>query len=148
MRSMLTIAVATVASAVLLAAPAAAEAKLWKGKTKQDRTISVRTGADGLVSAIRVHWRARCGDGRVLTGMTGFSPPYDRSETEAFEDGGEYPDETRSGLTSTNTAFVRGTLTEAGNWRGRFHIRSVLRRDGRAVTTCRLRRTTFVARPR
>jgi len=148
MRSKLTIAVATATSAALLAAPAGADAKLWKGKTKQGRVVSVRTGADGLVTAVRIRWKSRCDDGRTLTGRTGFRPPFDRSEPRGFEDGGEYPDETTSGLTSTNTAFVRGTLTRGGPWRGRFHITSVLQRNGRTVATCRLRSTRWTARSR
>ena len=35
--------------AALLAAPAVADAKTWRGKTKQGRGVSVRTGADGIV---------------------------------------------------------------------------------------------------
>ena len=35
-----------VGCAVVLAAPAAADAKTWRGKTKQGRAVTVRTGAD------------------------------------------------------------------------------------------------------
>ena len=148
MRSKLTIAAAGLASAAVLAAPAAADAKLWKGKTTQGRTVSVRTGADGLVMAVRVRWRARCEDGRSLTGISGFRRPFDRSEPRGFEDGGDYPDRVSNGMTSQNTAFVVGRLTRGGPWKGSFHITSVLQRNGRTVTNCRLRNTRWTARAR
>ena len=49
--------------AVVLAAPAAADAKTWRGKTKQGRAVTVRTGADDLVNRVRVSWRAPCKKG-------------------------------------------------------------------------------------
>jgi hypothetical protein len=146
MRTKLMFAAACAASAAVLAGPAEADAKLWKGKTKQGRLASVRTGADGLVIRVRIRWRARCGDGTTLTGTTGFAPPLDRSETRVFEDGGVYPARVTGGMRSSNTAFVRGSLARNGPWRGTFHIRSVLTRRGRTVTRCRLARTRWTAR--
>jgi hypothetical protein len=146
MRTKLTLAAAFAVSVAVLAGPAQADAKLWKGKTKQGRLASVRTGADGLVIRVRVRWRARCRDGTTLTGGTTFAPPFDRSETRAFEDGGVYPARVTGGLRSSNTAFVRGSLARNGPWRGTFHVRSVLTRRGRTVTRCRLGRTSWSAR--
>jgi hypothetical protein len=146
MRTKLTIAAACAVSAAVLAGPAEADAKLWKGKTEQGRLASVRTGDDGLVIRIRIRWRARCGDGTTLTGGTTFAPPFDRSETRGFEDGGVYTARVTGGLRSNNTAFVRGTLARNGPWRGRFHVRSVITRRGETVTRCRLGRTSWTAR--
>jgi hypothetical protein len=146
MRTKLTIAAACAVSAAVLAGPAEADAKLWKGKTKQGRLALVRTGADGLVVEIRIRWRARCGDGTTLTGGTTFAPPLDRSETRVFEDGGVYVARVTGGMRSSNTAFVRGSLARNGPWRGTFHVRSVITKRGRTVTRCRLDRTRWRAR--
>ena len=128
MRTKLTIAAACAVSVAVLAGPAEADAKLWKGKTKQ------------------IRWRARCGDGTTLTGGTTFAPPLDRSETRAFEDGGVYAAKVTGGMRSSNTAFVRGSLARNGPWRGSFHVRSVITKRGRTVTRCRLDRTRWRAR--
>jgi hypothetical protein len=146
MRTKLTFAAACAVSAAVLAGPAEAEAKLWKGKTAQGRLASVRTGADGLVVRVRIRWRARCGDRTTLTGTTAFAPPLDRSETRRFEDGGSYPARVTGGLRSQNTVFVRGSLARNGPWRGTFHVRSRITRRGQTVTRCRLGRTRWTAR--
>jgi hypothetical protein len=146
MRTKLTVVAACAVSAAVLAGPAEADAKLWKGKTKQGRMVSVRTGADGLVTRVRIRWRARCGDGTTLTGGTAAVPPFDRSETRLFEDGGTYEARVTGGMRSSNTVFTRGSLARNGPWRGTFHIRSVITRRGRTVTRCRLDRTRWTAR--
>jgi len=138
-------AAALTAAAALLTSSAQADAAYWKGKTSQGRVATVRTGADGLVSRVRIRWEAPCGGNKSLTVLTPFSRPFDRSGRRAFEDGGTYRSRANRGLRTTNTVFVRGTLRR-GVWRGTFHGRGTVRRDGRVIDRCRLGRTRWSAR--
>jgi hypothetical protein len=135
---------AVACAVVLLAAPAAADAKTWKGKTKQGRMVSVRTGADDLVNQVRVGWRAPCKKGHYVS-RTLFPPPFDVSETDAFEDAGTYTTETQDGYTARHRVFVRGRLGAGDRWTGTFRVRTRVRRDGRVVDTCRLNRVRWSA---
>jgi hypothetical protein len=133
-----------IACAVLLATPAAAEAKTWRGKTKQGRMVSVRSGADDLVNQVRVAWRAPCQKGHYVS-RTLFPPPYDVSETGVFEDSGSYSTVTQDGYRARHRVFVRGTLGADDRWTGTFRVRTRVRRDGRVVDTCRLKRVRWSA---
>ena len=139
------LAVAVAGSAALLTAPAQADAAYWKGTTAQGEAATVRT-AGGLVSRVRIRWEAPCGGGKSLFGVTPFSRPFDRSERREFEDGGSYRARANRGLRTTNTVFVRGTLSRRGVWRGTFHGRGTIRRNGRVIDRCRLGRTRWSAR--
>jgi hypothetical protein len=147
MRRKLTITAMCVATAAaLLAASAPADAAYWKGKTRQGRTVTVRTGADGLVKRVRIWWRTRCNAGS-LTGGTAFVRPIDRVEPTAFEDGGTSQSRVEGGIRSTDTAFIQGRLRADGRrWRGTFHLRSVLRRRGRVIDRCRVGKVRWSAR--
>jgi len=146
MRSKLAIMATSAAAAALLGAAAPADAAYWKGKTAQGRTVTVRTGADGLVTKVRIRWRTRCRDG-ALTGGTAFARPIDRLEPAAFEDGGTSQARVEGGIRSTDTAFVQGRLRAGGRrWRGTFHMRNVLRRDGRVIDRCRVGKMRWSAR--
>jgi hypothetical protein len=135
---------ALLACAALLAAPAAADAKTWRGKTKQGRMVSVRTGADDLVNQVRVGWRAPCKKGHYVS-RTLFPPPFDVSETDVFEDAGTFTTETQDGYRARQRVFVRGTLGADDRWTGSFRVRTRVRRDGRVVDTCRLERVRWSA---
>jgi hypothetical protein len=132
------------ACAALLAAPAVADAKTWRGNTKQGRMVSVRTGADALVNQVRVGWRAPCKKGHYVS-RTLFPPPFDVSETDVFEDAGTYTTETPDGYRARHRVFVRGRLGADDRWTGTFRVRTRVRRDGRVVDTCRLERVRWSA---
>lgn len=133
-----------VACAALLVAPAAADAKTWRGKTKQGRLVSVRTGADDLVNRVRVGWRAPCKKGHYVS-RTLFPPPFDVSETDAFEDAGAYTTATQDGYRARHRVFVRGTLGAGDRWSGTFRVRTRVWRNGRVVDSCRLGRVRWSA---
>jgi hypothetical protein len=130
--------------AVVLAAPAAADARTWRGKTKQGRAVSVRTGADDLVNQVRVSWRAPCKKGHYVS-RTLFRPPLDVSETDEFEDAGTYRKRLSGGYRARHTVFVRGTLRADDRWTGIFRVRTRVSRHGHAVDSCRLRRVRWSA---
>lgn len=133
-----------VACAALLVAPAATDAKTWRGKTKQGRLVSVRTGADDLVNRVRVGWRAPCKKGHYVS-RTLFPPPFDVSETDAFEDAGAYTTTTQDGYRARHRVFVRGTLGAGDRWSGTFRVRTRVWRNGRVVDSCRLGRVRWSA---
>jgi hypothetical protein len=124
----------------------AAAGKLWRGKTRQGKRVSIRTGADGLVQRVRIRWRSRCSDGTKLTGATGFRRPFDAADSRSFLDEGSYRVGVKGPGTSIDTGHIRGTLTRNGPWRGVFRIRTESRRDGRVVARCRLRGVRWTAR--
>ncbi|MGH2945374.1 MAG: hypothetical protein ACRDPC_03780 [Solirubrobacteraceae bacterium] len=145
MRTKLVAGAVVTVSAALLTAPAQADAAYWKGKTAQGRIVTVRTGDDGLVTRVRVFWRSRCRNS-TLRGGTAFVRPIDRLEPRAFEDGGTSRARVEGGIRSRDNAFVRGNMGRRDRWRGTFHMRSVLRRDGRVVDRCRVKRIRWSAR--
>ena len=125
---------------VVLAAPPAAGAKTWRGKTAQKRAVMVRTGGDDLVKRVRISWRAKCQKGNY-TSTTLFVPPFDASTTAAFEDEGTYRvDLNKRGLRARHTAFVSASLDAKGVWRGTFRVRTRVTRKGKFVDSCRLKR--------
>jgi hypothetical protein len=134
------------ASAVLAAVPAPADAELWKGKTTQGRPASVRTGADTIVNRVRIRWKARC-QGSTRTGQTVFTPPLDSAGARAFADAGTSRFNLGGGVRSRDTVSVNGTLGDDGRWRGRFRMRSVLRRNGEVVDRCGVGPIRWRARP-
>jgi hypothetical protein len=130
--------------AVVLAAPTVAEAKTWRGKTKQGRAVTVRTGADDLVDPVRVSWRAPCKKGHYVS-RTLFAPPLDVSKADVFEDSGTYHKLLDDDYRARNTVFVRGRLGADGRWRGKFRVRTLVTRDGEVVDSCRLKRVRWTA---
>src|ERR1700754_132465 len=91
--------VATALAALLVtAAPAAAEAKNYKGKSSQGREVKLRTGADGVVNRVALGWRAPCGDGYRFNEHTTFRPGLDVATADAVQDAGTYRVRYRNGL--------------------------------------------------
>jgi hypothetical protein len=141
---MRTLAPAVICAAVL-ASPAAADAKTWRGKTEQGRAVSVQTGADDLVNQVRVGWRAPCRKGHYVS-RTLFTGPLDVSEPDRFEHAGSYRSRLKNGYRARHTVYVRGRLGAGGRWRGVFRVRTRVRRDGRVVDSCRLGRVRWSAK--
>jgi hypothetical protein len=142
---MRTLAIAAVGVAVVVA-PAAADARTWRGETSQGRSVSVRTGDDGLVNRVRVNWRAPCRHGRYVS-RTFFAPPFDVAESAAFEDAGTYRSRAQGGYRARHTVFVRGTLGADDRWTGTFRVRTRVMRRGRVVDRCRLKGVRWTAEP-
>jgi hypothetical protein len=135
------------AAAALLLVPTAADAAKWRGKTRQGRLAVVVTGSDGLVSKVRIRYRAACGDDKMLTSGVIFLPPLDSSTTTAFADGGPFHFNLPNGERARARARVDGGLRRSGRWTGNFRIRVRITRNGRFVTTCRSGRIGWRASP-
>ena len=129
---------------LVLTAPAAADAKTWRGKTEQGRAVTVTTGADDLVNRVRVSWRAPCKKGHYVS-RTLFLPPLDVSEIDVFEHAGTYRKRLPDGYRARNTVFVRGRLLADDRWKGIFRVRARVSRHGHLVDICRLRRVRWTA---
>jgi hypothetical protein len=145
MRTTLVVAALSAAAAVLLATPAPAGAATWKGKTRQGRSVSVRTGADGLVERVRISWRAPCRRGRYVDRAL-FLPPFDFAQPTAFHDAGTYRVRLDRGYRARLTVGVRGAL-DGDRWRGRFRVKVLVTRNRRWADTCELRGLRWWARP-
>ena len=133
------------AVAMLVAVPAVAEAETWRGKTRQGRTVWVRTGDDDRVERVSVSWKATCQKGSYMS-RTVFLRPFDVSEAAEFEDRGTYRVSVKGGYRARHTVFVHGTLDD-DRWRGIFRVRTRVTKDGHFVDRCRLRRVTWIAEP-
>jgi hypothetical protein len=138
-------------SALLLAAvPAAADAKTFRGKTNQGRSASVVTGADGVPNEVRIAYRAPCRNRKAsYRNRSLFISPFQVETIDAFQDGGG-PVRLTKGLRAGETARATATLTGqrvAGpeHWTGTFGIRVVIRRGGRTVDVCHVKRVTWTA---
>jgi hypothetical protein len=133
---------------VLLLVPTVADAARWRGKTRQGRLALVVTGSDGLVSKVRIRYRAGCSDGEVLTSGVIFLPPLDASTTRAFADGGVFRFKLPDGERARARVSVDGGLRRSGRWTGNFRIRVRVTRNGRFVANCRSGRIGWKASPR
>lgn len=128
---------ACAALAALLLVPTAADAAKWRGKTRQGRLAQVVTGADGLVTKVRIRYRARCGDDKMLNSGVKFLAPLDTSSATAFKDGGRFDFNLPNGERARARTSVAGGLRTSGRWTGNFRIRVRITRKGRFVTNCR-----------
>jgi hypothetical protein len=131
---------------VALVSASVADAATYRGKTRQGRSVAVRTDAAGTPVYVRINWRASCRRGRFIS-RTFFVPPYDYAAPNVFSDGGVLRQRLRGGFRARINVFARGALnTRTGRWRGNFHIRAAITRRGRRVDTCRIRRLPWSAR--
>jgi hypothetical protein len=130
---------------IVLATPVVAEARTWRGETKQGRTVTVRTGGNDRVERVRVSWRASCEKGSYMS-RTVFRRPFDVSEAAEFEDSGTYRVTVPGGYRARHSVSVRGTL-EDDRWSGSFSVRTRVTRGGRLVDRCKLERVRWTAEP-
>jgi len=141
------IAGAALTALILAAAPAVADAKTYRGKTKQGRAVVVRTGGDGVVNYARISWRAPCGGNRRYVSITWFRPPLDAATGVLLQDGGTYRVRLRGGLRSRITASIAGQRDPATDrWAGTFAVNVRVTRRGRTIDRCELKRATWTAR--
>ena len=139
------------ALAIAVAAPPAAQAKVFRGKTAQGRNASVVVGSDSLVRRARVNWRARCRSGRFVD-RTDFERPLDSSTPGAIADAGVYRIRERGGIRSRVTVSIEGRRAfdparpRREAWSGSLRVQVLVTRNGRYVDTCRLQRLRWRVR--
>jgi len=138
---------AALSALLLVAVPAVADAKNYKGKTSQGRVAQIRTGADGVVNFARLGWRAPCGQNIRYNGNTTFRPPLDAATTDSLTDGGTYRVRIRGGF----RARITGTITAqrdpaTDRWSGTWAVKVMVTRRGKVVDTCELKQLRWNAR--
>jgi hypothetical protein len=150
---------AVVVAATLVPGPAAALAQdppppgpeRFQGRTQQSRTVTLSTGADGLVRSFRMAWVGSCRRAFVYRTTTRRIPPFAQSTTERFRDGGAYRERSRGGIVATIAVNITGVheapedRPRAERWRGTFRATVTVRRSGRVLDRCRTRSIRWTA---
>lgn len=116
--------------------------------------MTVRTGADGLVTLVRLPWRAGCNRPRArFTERTDFRRPLKQSTLDVVADDGAYTLRRRGGwrFRVRVTMAGRRSLTDPADpsteqWAGTLSASVVVRRKGRVFDRCKLAPTTWTAR--
>ncbi len=128
-----------------------AEAKSFRGETSQGRLATVVTGADGLVTRIRISYSAPCRAGRAyrFPNVFRFEPPFKTATADDVRDTVTVRSRLRGGGRNrqTTTIVARRTVDAAGaeRWSGTFKTRAVLTRGGKRLDVCELKRVTWTA---
>ncbi|HEX8120093.1 MAG TPA: hypothetical protein VF549_02400 [Solirubrobacteraceae bacterium] len=152
-RTRTSILVAALAAGVLAVPSTAAADKTFKGKTAQNRSVSLTTGDDNVLHVLRINWLTRkCAQsGSRFQHITSFKPPFDSATPDAFNDAGSFTVADRGAIRSR----VRMTLTgqhvfdpanPAGEaWNGTLKASVTVRRRGKVIDRCSLRQITWNA---
>jgi len=118
----------------------------FEGRTQQRRTVTVGTGADGLVRSVEMAWVGSCRRAFVYRTTTRRVPPFVQSTEERFRDNGSYRERSRGGIVATIAVTISGVHVEPAEdrptterWRGTFRATVTVRRRGRVIDRCRTR---------
>jgi len=135
---------------LLLALPATADAKSFRGKTSQKRLASVVVGDDNLVTRIRISYSAPCRDSRYrFPNVLRLEPPFDESSEYMLTQRVVLRDRLRGGVRLRQYVKVTAQrlVAEDGSesWSGTFKTRAVMTKRGKHVDTCELKRVTWTA---
>jgi hypothetical protein len=132
---------------LVAAAPAVTEAKTYKGKSSQGRAVSVRTGADGIITKASLGWRAPCGGNIVFNARTGWRPPFDAATPDSFTDVGSYRVRTRDGERARIATTFTGQRDPATDrWAGTLAVKVRVSKGGKVIDRCQVKRLTWKAR--
>lgn len=150
LRAALPLALAALVTVAALPSTAAAE-KIFRGKTQQDRRVTLRVGDDDLLDRLRINWyTARCRQsGARFRHFTSTRRPYDESNIDAFRDVFSFTVRDDGGIRSRVRLVLTGTrVTDqaAEAWNGTLSASVVVRRRGRVIDRCRLRQIGWRAR--
>jgi hypothetical protein len=129
---------------LMAALPAEATADIrFRGKSGQDRLVTLHTGDDGLVERFAIRWVGHCRDPRhIYREGTQTTPrsPFEVHTRERFEDIGGYRDnDIGDGMRAVYRARAVGVRVSERRWRGIFRIRVRVLRGGRLVDVCSAR---------
>jgi hypothetical protein len=130
-----------------LALVAPASAATFDGKTSQKRAVSVVTGADGLVTRIRISYSAPCGHkGARFPNIFRFTAPFKLLTPVLVTDEATISQPLKGGGRTHQVASVVGHFAD-GVWTGVFRTRVILTRRGHRLDKCQLRRVRWEASP-
>jgi hypothetical protein len=119
-----------------------------RGRTSQRLAASLVTGADGLVTRVRIAYDAPCANRRYRFPNTfRFESPFRRSTVDDVTETVRIATRLRGGGRNRQTASFTAhrTVDAAGvqTWSGTFRTRSILTRRGKRLDTCELKRVTW-----
>jgi hypothetical protein len=138
---------------LLAAVPADALAdKRFRGKSQQGRTVIVLTGDDNTPKDMRINWLTRrCSlTGTRFQNKVRFMPPFDAAAPGSFRDADTYPLRQRGGIRIRVRISTSGQLVSDASgerWTGWIRAKAVIRRKGRVIDRCTLRKTYWTATP-
>ena len=138
---------APLVSAAVLIAPTVADAATWRGETRQGRLAVVTTGADDVVTGVRIRYRVVCSDHKAFRAGVRFLPPLDLATKTAVRDAGRIGWSIRGGERARGRTSVEGGLRRSGRWTGSFRVRVRITKNGRYVATSRTGRIGWKASP-
>jgi hypothetical protein len=121
--------------ALLVAAPAVADAAIFRGETSQGRGVVLKTTDAGRPYRVKVSFRAPCTDHKRLKAGTFFRSPFDRRTRTRVRDAGRYTFRLGEERIRARVS-MRGHRLSPTKWRGRYEGHFVVRKDGRKVATC------------
>jgi hypothetical protein len=132
---------------VIAVVPATAGAATLRGRTAQHRATRIDVGTNGVPRKVVVSWRAHCqADPRATyTDTTAFPTPHASARTKRIIGGGTYRTRAGPGLRATITSRLVAHRHSVYLWTGSFRARAVIRRHGRLVDRCILRRVGWRA---
>lgn len=112
----------------------------------------VVTGDDNTMKDMRINWLTRrCSkSGSRLQDKVRFMPPFDAAAPGSFSDNDAYRLRQRGGIRIRVQIRTSGQLVADANgekWTGWIQASAVVRRNGRLVDRCKLRRTYWTATP-
>lgn len=121
------------------AAPAAADAKTYRGKSSQGFKLRLATNDDRRVRVFSIGWRAPCGreDFRYAARST-IHGPFDRDRGGRFRDRSMVRSRLKGSIRATVVMGLRGRLVGSRSAEGTFTGRVILRKKGREIDRCRL----------
>jgi hypothetical protein len=122
----------------------------FRGRSTQDKVVTLRTGDDGLVERFAIRWVGHCRRPRfVYREGTQTTPasPFEVHTRDQFVDVGGYRDnDVGDGLRAVYRARTVGNRVSESRWRGIFRIRVRVLRGDRLVDVCSARTRWRVVR--
>ncbi len=91
------------------------------------------------MTRVKLGWKATCDEGKY-TSRTIFMPPFDTSTSTEFASVGYYTARPRGLRVGDPRVGARHVGEEADRWRGTFGVRVRVRKDGKLVDTCHLKK--------
>jgi hypothetical protein len=117
-----------------------AAAKVFTGKTSQQKKASLHTDAQGIPFVVRIPWTAtKCEkQGMQFSEATEFRPDAEDGEAtvDMVKNGGTCRFKGRKGLRFTVTVVLNGART-GETWAGDLATTAIVRRNGKKIDTCR-----------
>jgi hypothetical protein len=137
---MKTLAVPLAVGLILALAPTASADIWFRGKSGQDRRVTLRTDDAGTLERFGISWRAPCRKpGYRYRNWSAFIPPFDSVTHDRFVDAGHYHQRLGGGIRAILYPRVAGNRTSDSRWRGIFRMRVRVFRGSRQIDRCYMR---------